>query len=337
MSTNDNKSLFYNTLENHKVQCFLCAHRCTIAEKQRGICKVRENRGGSLFSLNKNFFIALNVDPIEKKPLYHFYPGSKSFSIATEGCNFKCVFCQNYEISQIGKREIRGRFVPSEKIVEFALKNSCRSISYTYTEPVIFFETAYDIGILAKEKNLKNVFVTNGYLTKETSLKAKDFLDAANVDLKSFKEETYRKYCGATLKGVLEGIDSLLEIGVLLEITTLIVPGINDDENELREIARFIASRSKNIPWHISRFFPNFKMEDNNPTPLETLTMAEKIGKAEGLKYVYTGNVWGKKEDTICPECKNILIERDGFEILKNVINNGICPHCGENIYGAFD
>jgi len=298
---------------------------------------VRENRGGALFILNKNLFIALNVDPIEKKPLYHFLPGSKSFSVATEGCNFRCVFCQNYEISQIDKREIRGKFIPAEKIVEFAIENSCKSISYTYTEPVIFFETAYDVGVLAKEKGLKNVFVTNGYITKEVSLKAKDFLDAANVDLKSFNKETYRNYCGATLKGVLEGIDNFLEAGVLIEITTLIIPEMNDGASELREIAKFIASRSKDIPWHISRFFPHFKMEDRAPTSLQTLKMVEKIGKEEGLKYVYIGNVWGEGEDTFCPNCNRMLIERQGFEIMRNVIDNGLCPQCGEKIYGYFD
>ncbi len=337
MSIKDNKSLFYEVLEDKKVRCLLCAHRCVIPDNQRGICKVRENRGGALFILNKNLFIALNVDPIEKKPLYHFLPGSKSFSVATEGCNFRCVFCQNYEISQIDKREIRGKFIPAEKIVEFAIENSCKSISYTYTEPVIFFETAYDVGVLAKEKGLKNVFVTNGYITKEVSLKAKDFLDAANVDLKSFNKETYRNYCGATLKGVLEGIDNFLEAGVLIEITTLIIPEMNDGASELREIAKFIASRSKDIPWHISRFFPHFKMEDRAPTSLQTLKMVEKIGKEEGLKYVYIGNVWGEGEDTFCPNCNRMLIERQGFEIMRNVIDNGLCPQCGEKIYGYFD
>lgn len=336
MSTKDSASPFYEELEGKKVRCLLCAHKCVIANNSKGICKVRQNKEGILYALNKNIFVALNIDPIEKKPLFHFLPGSRSFSVATEGCNFKCVFCQNYEISQIGEREIRGRFVPSEKVVELAVENNCRSISYTYTEPTVFFETAYETGILARKKGLKNVFVTNGYISREAALKIKDFLDAANVDLKSFSEETYKKYCGATLKGVLEGIDFLLEAGILLEITTLIVPEMNDSEDELKKIAKFIASRSKEIPWHISRFFPNYKMEDRSPTSLESLNLAETLGKEEGLKYIYKGNVWGEGEDTSCPSCKKLLIQRQGFEILKNVVNNGICPHCGEKIYGLF-
>ncbi|MCX7829812.1 MAG: AmmeMemoRadiSam system radical SAM enzyme [Acidobacteria bacterium] len=336
MSTKDNISNFFESLEDKKARCLLCAHRCVISNNSKGICKVRENKNGIIISLNKNIFIALNIDPIEKKPLFHFLPGSKSFSVATEGCNFKCLFCQNHEISQIGERKIRGNYVPSAKIVDLAIANDCQSISYTYTEPTIFFETAYEIGVMARDRSLKNVFVTNGYLTKETSKKSKDFLDAANVDLKCFSEEKYKKYCGATLKGVLQGIDYLLEAGVLIEITTLIVPGFNDNREEFRQIAKFIGSRSKEIPWHISRFFPNYKMSDKSPTPLEMLEMAEESGREEGLKYIYKGNVWGEGEDTFCPNCKSVLIQRQGFDILKNVLHNGVCPHCGERIYGIF-
>jgi pyruvate formate lyase activating enzyme len=336
MSIKDSASPFYEVIEGKKVRCTLCAHRCVISDNSKGICKVRQNKEGAIYTLNKNFFVALNIDPIEKKPLFHFLPGSRSFSIATEGCNFRCLFCQNYDISQIGEREIRGKFVPSEKVVELVIENNCQTISYTYTEPTIFFETAYEVGVLARAIGLKNVFVTNGYLTKESAEKTKDFLDAANVDLKSFSDDTYKKYCGATLKGVLEGIDNLLEAGILLEITTLIIPEMNDSEDELRNIAKFIASRSKDIPWHISRFFPNYKMEDRNPTSLKSLNLAETIGKEEGLNYIYKGNVWGEGEDTFCPSCKKLLIQREGFEILKNVVNNGICPHCGEKIYGFF-
>lgn len=336
MFTKDNISPFYEVMEGKKVRCLLCAHRCVISNRSKGICKVRMNKEGILYTLNKNIFVALNIDPIEKKPLFHFFPGSLSFSVATEGCNFKCLFCQNYEISQLGERKIRGKYVHSERIVELAIENNCKSISYTYTEPTIFFETAFEIGLLAREKGLKNVFVTNGYITKETTIKTKEFLDAANVDLKSFSDENYKKYCGASLKGVLAGIDNLLEAGILLEVTTLIIPGMNDNAEELRKIAKFIASRSKDIPWHISRFFPNYKMGNRNPTSIESLNLAESIGKEEGLKYVYKGNVWGEGENTFCPKCNKLLIERRVFEILKNVVNNGICPHCGEKIYGVF-
>lgn len=337
MSTKDNEASFYEIFDNKKVRCFLCSHRCIISENSKGLCNVRENIDGKLYTLNKNIFIALNIDPIEKKPLFHFLPGSLSFSIATEGCNFKCLFCQNFEISQIGERKIRGKFVPSERIIELAIENNCKSISYTYTEPTIFFETAYEVGLLAREKGIKNVFVTNGYLTKEATTKAKDFLDAANVDLKCFSKDIYTKYCGATLKKVLEGIDNLLEMGIIVEITTLIVPEINEEESQLKEIANFIASRSKDIPWHISRFFPHYKMENKYPTSLKSLDLAEKLGKEAELKYIYKGNVWGEGENTFCPNCNKLLIERKGFEILKNVIDNGNCSYCGTRLYGFFD
>ncbi len=330
------ESPFYEKLDEKKVRCTLCNHRCLIVENKKGICNVRKNVGGKLYSLNKNLFIALNIDPIEKKPLFHFMPGSFSFSIATVGCNFRCLFCQNYEISQIEEREVVGSFFESKEIVEKAVEEGCRSISYTYTEPTIFFETAYEVGVLARDKGLKNIFVTNGYISKEATLKAKDFLDAANVDLKSFKKETYTHYCGATLQGVLEGIDNLLEAGCFIEITTLLVPGVNDGEDELRAIAKFIASRSKEIPWHISRFFPNYKMENCHPTPLPNIEKAFKIGKEEGLEYVYKGNVWGEGENTYCPKCNALLIERRGFEVLRNLVDNGICVSCGRKINGFF-
>lgn len=329
-------SPFYEEKENNRVKCLLCNHYCIISEGKRGLCNVRENINGKLYSLNKNLFIAINIDPIEKKPLYHFYPASKSLSIATMGCNFKCPFCQNYDISQIREKDIRGTYIPSEKIVELALKNQCISISYTYSEPTIFFETAYEIGAIAREKGIKNVFVTNGYLSKETQKKAKEFLDAANIDLKSFKDSTYQRVCGASLNGVLNTIEAFYKEGIVIEITTLIVPGMNDSLEELKDIARFILSLSPEIPWHISRFFPHFKMANVQPTPLNVIDSAYKIGKDVGLKYVYKGNVWGEGENTFCPDCGILLIERMGFEIIRNVLNNNKCPNCSKEIYGVF-
>lgn len=337
MSTRDElfESSFCNKEKENRVRCTLCYHKCLISEGKSGICGVRKNIEGKLYALNKNLFTALNVDPIEKKPLFHFLPATFSFSVATEGCNFKCNFCQNSDISQIDG-EPKGRKITSEKIVEMAIENGCASISYTYTEPTIFFETAFEIGVIARESGLKNVFVTNGYITKEATKRAKNFLDASNVDLKCFSENTYKKIMGATLKGVLEGIDNLLEIGCFVEITTLIIPSMNDSDEELKEIAKFISSRSADIPWHISRFFPHYKMEGIAPTPISTLEKASKIGREEGLKYVYIGNVWGKGENTHCPNCGKLLIERMGFEVLKNLVDNGKCFACGEKINGVF-
>lgn len=326
----------YQKLPNKKVRCYLCAHRCVIASGKRGLCSVRENRGGTLYSLVYGLAIAKNVDPIEKKPLFHFLPGTKSFSIATAGCNFRCDFCQNWEISQITKdgREIIGEKLPPEKVVAEALATGCRSIAYTYTEPTIFFEYAQDTARLAKKKGLANLFVTNGYQTPETIEKMKGLIDAANVDLKSYSEEFYQKICGARLAPVLESIKNLYRAGIFLEITTLVVPGQNDSEKELTQIAQFIASVSPDIPWHLSRFHPDYQMTDLSPTPLKTLTTAYQIGKKSGLKFVYLGNVATETgENTYCPQCQTLNIRRRGYETeILTVDKKGHCPKCGEDL-----
>ena len=327
----------YKKLADKSVRCNLCSHRCLIKPGERGICSVRENQGGTLYSLVYGKVIASNVDPIEKKPLFHFQPGSLSFSIATAGCNFRCEFCQNWQISQITKGpkgEIIGKELPPEQVVQKALETECSSIAYTYTEPTIFFEYAADTAKLAKKKGLANVFVTNGYQTPETIKEMAKFVDAANVDLKSFSEEFYQKICGAKLKPVLEAIKLMHKAGIWLEITTLVVPDQNDSEKELSEIAKFIAGVSKNIPWHISRFHPDFKMTDSYPTPLETLEKAFKIGKKAGLKYVYLGNVATvTRENTYCPKCKNLAIRRVGYDIeTLGVDKKGECRKCGQNL-----
>jgi pyruvate formate lyase activating enzyme len=330
------EALLYERAADLSVRCSLCCHRCRIEEGKRGICGVRETRGGKLFTLVKNRLCAFNIDPVEKKPLYHFLPGTVSLSIATAGCNFRCGFCQNYGLSQAAPDELDGEFVPSDKIVEAAVKSGSKSISYTYTEPVIFFETAMETGLLAREKGLRNIFVTNGYLTKEAAALAKNFLDAANVDLKFFDDAKYKRHCGAGLDGVLEGIDHLLDIGVWVEITTLVIPELNDSEEELRQIAKFIAARSKDIPWHISRFHPDFKMTDSQATPMESLKLAERAGKEEGLNFIYTGNLPGKEENTFCPKCGKILVERLGFSVAANRLADGCCSFCGFSIAGCF-
>lgn len=327
----------YKKLAGKLVRCNLCSHRCLIAPGKRGICFVRENQNGTLYSLVYGLAMAANVDPIEKKPLFHFQPGSLSFSIATAGCNFRCVFCQNWEISQITKGpegQIIGEEVPPEEIVKKAKETGCRSIAYTYTEPTIFFEYAQDTAKLAKKQGLANVFVTNGYQTPETIKEMAKFVDAANIDLKSFSEEFYQKICGARLAPVLEAIKLMHKARIWLEITTLVVPKQNDSEKELTQIAEFIAKVDKNIPWHISRFHPEYKMLDSQPTPLETLEKAFQIGKKAGLKYVYLGNVITEtRENTYCPKCGKQAIKRVGYhtEILA-VDKKGKCRKCGEDL-----
>jgi pyruvate formate lyase activating enzyme len=333
------EALIWSPLESEKVSCFLCAHRCTIAPGKFGVCGVRENRGGKLVTHVYGEVVAAHVDPIEKKPFYHFLPGSTSLSIATVGCNFRCGFCQNWQISQASKepgRDTRGDKFSPEDIVQAAKKNGCRSISYTYTEPTIFFEYALDTARLAKAAGLYNNFVTNGYMTAEALKAFHPNLDAANVDLKAFKDETYKKVCGARLEPVLESIKLMRKLKIWVEVTTLVVPGLNDGEGELRGIAKFLAGVDPDIPWHISRFHPDFKYTDARPTPVETLRKAAAIGKQEGLRYVYVGNVPGEGEDTICPGCGKILIRRRGFGTDENAIKNGRCPSCRKDIPGLF-
>jgi len=282
----------YKTLKQKgKVQCLACAHKCVISKDKTGICGVRKNIHGKLYLLVYDKIAAVHVDPIEKKPLYDFLPGTKSFSIGTFGCNFKCDFCQNYDISQFreGYGKILGQSISPEEIVDKAIETKCQSISYTYNEPAIFVELVKEIAILAKKKALKNVLVTNGYFSKESFDFIKDYIDAMNIDLKSFNKEFYTKYCGAKLQPVLDTIKRAYEAGIHIEVTNLVIPDLNDSEEELEKIARFIASIDKKIPWHISRYFPRYKM-DKPATPIETLRKAEKIGK-KYLKSVYIGNI----------------------------------------------
>ncbi|MBM3255640.1 MAG: AmmeMemoRadiSam system radical SAM enzyme, partial [Candidatus Omnitrophica bacterium] len=283
--------------------------------------------------------VAMHVDPIEKKPLYHFLPGSLSFSIATLGCNFRCGFCQNWEISQksfVGVVKPEGEETLPREIIEAAIENKCQSISYTYTEPTIFFEYALETAKLASAKKLRNIFVTNGYMTSEMLVMAKEYLDAANVDLKFFKDSSYKKICSGTLQPVLDSIRLMKKIGIWVEITTLVITGENDSADELRGIAEFIASVDKDMPWHISCFHPDYKFIDHQVTPEETLKNAQEIGYNAGLKYIYIGNVYGWGNDTYCHNCKKPLIKREGFGILGYNIKEGRCPFCNINIPGVF-
>ena len=324
--------MFYKKLEGNKVRCNLCHHRCVISEGKRGICQVRENRKGVLYSLVYGKVVASNVDPIEKKPLFHFYPGSTAYSIATVGCNFHCLHCQNWEISQV-KNKIVGEDIDPDSVVKNAINNSCRSIAYTYTEPTIFYEYAYDIAKIAHGKGLKNLFITNGYISGEALREISSYLDAANIDLKSMSDGFYRKVCGAKLQPVLDNIKLYHDLGIWMEVTTLIIPGYNDDPEELKSIAEFIRKIDASIPWHVTGFYPAYKLNDISSTSVETLRKAVEIGRKAGLEYVYQGNI-NEGENTYCPQCGKLLIERDGFSIAVDYIKNEFCPYCGKHIAG---
>ena len=331
--------MFYEPMPESKVRCNLCNHRCKIREGKRGICGVKENRGGTLYSLVYGKVIAEHIDPIEKKPLFNFLPGSKAFSIGTVGCNFRCKHCQNFDISQHPhehKGEIIGAKRTPEQIVEATKATGCRTIAYTYTEPTIFYEFAYDTAVLARNEGIKNVFVSNGYMSAEAAHQIAPYLDAINIDLKAFTDKFYKEICGAHLNPVLQTIRMMKALGVWVEVTTLIIPGLNDGEQELRDIARFVKSVSPKIPWHVTQFYPSYKLLDLPRTPLVTLRRAREIGMEEGLRYVYEGNVPGEGgENTHCYVCGALLIERYGLELIGNRLQDEKCPECGTKIDGV--
>jgi len=313
------------------VDCGLCAHRCRITPGRRGICKVRENQGGRLVTLTYGRIVAQHVDPIEKKPLFHFLPGSTSYSIAAVGCNFQCGFCQNWQISQwprSGRGELPGEPASPETIVEAARRHGCASVSYTYTEPTIFYEYARDTGRLARRAALRNVFVTNGFMTAEAVSEMAEWLDAANVDLKAWQDAFYRTFCKARIEPVKEAIRGLVDAGVHVEVTTLLVPGQSDAPDDLRGIAEFLASLSPDLVWHVTRFHPDFEMRDVRPTPLGSIERALAIGREAGLKFVYAGNVAGH-QDTVCPKCGWTAIARHGFSVTMENLRGAACGHCG--------
>jgi len=331
------EAMFYEKRDENKVHCCLCSHRCIIKEGKRGICSVRENRNGTLYTLVYDKIISQNVDPIEKKPMFHFYPGSSSFSIATAGCNFRCQHCQNYQISQMPKDEkaVIGNRITPEEIVGSARRAGCKSIAYTYTEPTIFYELVYETARLAAEQGIKNVFVTNGYITPEALTAIQPYLHAANIDLKAFNDRFYRKICSARLQPVLDSIKLYKKLGIWIEITTLIIPTYNDSDDELREIAEFIKDVGEDIPWHVTQFYSTYKLLGQPRTPTKTLSRAREIGLKAGLKYVYEGNVPGRGgESTYCYNCQELLIQRYGYSILQNNIISSQCPKCNAKIDG---
>lgn len=331
---------FWEKLADDKVRCNLCRFHCVIAADRRGRCGVRENRDGILYTLVYGRSISEQVDPIEKKPLFHFYPGSRALSIATVGCNFRCLHCQNSEISQWphDNSGIPGTVLDPATIVSHARDYDCISIAYTYTEPTIFYEYAFDTAVQAHAAGIKNVFVTNGYISTQALEEISPYLDAANVDLKGFSEKFYRKVTGASLQGVLDCLKDYRRLGIWLEVTTLVIPGHNDSEAELRQIAEFIAGElGCSVPWHVTAFYPAYRMLDRPPTPLASLVKAREIGRQAGLEYVYMGNVAaGGGEDTLCPRCGAAVIRRHGFRLLGVDLKQNRCAHCDCELAGKF-
>ncbi len=349
------EAVLYKKLENGSVRCGACRHACVIASGRVGICGVRQNIGGRLYLLVYGRASAVNIDPVEKKPLFHFLPGTSIFSLGTVGCNFGCDFCQNWDISQATRglssrlareKKLRGMDVevgklgyglPPEKIVEACVEKGIPSIAYTYNEPSIFFEYFYDTSRLAHGKGVKNVLVTNGYESDGALRLAKPYIDAMNIDLKSFSDEFYAKVCKARLQPVLDTIRLANELGIWVEITTLVIPGKNDSDGELRKIAEFVAGVDVNMPWHVTAFHPEYKMRGVSPTSNKTLFKACEIGKSVGLKYVYAGNIADEAhESTCCPKCNAMLVRRSGFFVRVEGLRNGVCGKCGEKIPGVW-
>ncbi len=333
------EAMLYEKLSDNKVQCNLCNHRCTIKDGNYGICGVRQNIDGSLFSLVYDRIIASHIDPIEKKPLFQFYPGSRAYSIATVGCNFTCKHCQNFDISQFSREKmghIVGDKMGPEEIVKEADSTGCKSIAYTYTEPTIFFELAYESAKIAHTRGIKNIFVSNGFMTPEALGEISPYLDGINIDLKAFTDKFYKEICGGRLEPVLENIKLAKKLGIWVEVTTLIIPTLNDSQDEIQKIAEFLKDVDKDIPWHISQFYPTHKLTTLPRTPVETLHIAREIGLKTGLHYVFEGNVPGRgNESTYCYKCGELLIERWGYSIIKNIIKDGHCPSCRSSIAGV--
>jgi len=336
------EGLYYTKVLGDKTACGICPHRCVLSPGDRSVCRSRVNIGGKLYTLAYGNPCAANVDPIEKKPLFHLLPGTLSYSIATVGCNFKCDFCQNADISQLPADRgdvILGTPTTPRQVVEAALGSGCVSIAYTYTEPTIAFEFAYDTAKRAHDHGLKNIFVTNGYMTREALERIHPFLDAANVDLKAFSDAFYQKRCGARLAPVQETLIHMKSLNIFIEITTLLIPGLNDAAEELKAMAAFLCgSLGPETPWHLSRFHPTYRLTDRPVTPVRTLQEARRIGRDAGLKHVYLGNVPGEEgESTFCPGCNRRLIERWGFTVKKNLLKAGRCLHCGTRVDGIWE
>ena len=329
---------YYQTLDNNMVQCFLCPNLCILSKGQRGLCRVRQNIDGQLYTLNYGQIASAHLDPIEKKPLFHFLPGSKAFSVAAVGCSLRCLFCQNWQISQVFPEEAETIELSPEQVVEQALASKAESIAYTYSEPTAFFEYMLDIARIAKDRRLKNVVISSGYINEEPLRELLQYLDAIKIDLKAFDEDFYQKITQGHLEPVLKSLKVIKEEGVWLEIVNLVVPGENDSPEEIRQMAEWIKDNlGEEVPLHFTRFHPTYKLQNLPPTPEETLKKARAIALEVGLKYVYTGNIGNiDMESTYCPNSGVLAIKRHGYFILQNNLQNGQCPD-GEIIPGIWE
>jgi pyruvate formate lyase activating enzyme len=342
------EAMLYKRINHEKVHCYLCAHHCKIQQGRLGFCQARQNIAGRLYTLVYGETIARHVDPIEKKPIYHFKPGASVYSIATAGCNFQCPFCQNWQISQLSEKRSEqmseskapkafGDPFSPEQIVAAALENKCSGIAYTYTEPTIFFEYAFETARLAREYDLDNIFVTNGYMTAQALGMIAPYLNAANVDLKAWDASYYQDYCKARKKPVLDTIRRLHAKGIWLEITTLIIPGENDSEWQFEGISRFIASVDVDIPWHISRFHPQYRFLNHTSTPLQTLQRAAEIGRSNNLRYIYMGNIAPYSNTTNCYQCAEPIVLRSLGDVAVLNLKKNKCQECGARIAGVWE
>ncbi|MDD4810086.1 MAG: AmmeMemoRadiSam system radical SAM enzyme [Methanobacterium formicicum] len=328
------EAMLYEKLDG-VLNCQVCNKRCVIFNGKTGFCNMRRNEEGVMYSLNYAAVSSMAVDPIEKKPLFHFYPGSLSFSLGSVGCNFRCPYCQNWSISQASLEEIGVRDILPEEAITMARANHCKSISWTYNEPTMWFEYTYDSAKLAQKNDLKTVYVTNGYMSSESLDIIAPYLDAANVDLKGMSDKFYTELCQAHLDPVLENIQTMHDEGIHVEITNLVIPGYNDSVEDLQALVKFVAEVDVNIPLHFTRFYPHYQMSDVQPTPVGTLDKAQKMAKEAGIRYVYVGNVPGSNgENTHCPDCGELLIERNGFTVESDKLKKEKkCPSCGTKIH----
>jgi pyruvate formate lyase activating enzyme len=326
---------YFEVIDERTIMCKLCHHHCKIKKGKTGMCGVNANHDNKLETLVYGYPASIAVDPIEKKPIYHMLPGSKALSFGTVGCNFRCPFCQNWQLSQEHRIDT-SHYVSPENMVELAKEYGCDSIAYTYNEPTIFYPYAKDIAVLAKEAGLKNIYVSNGFESLEMIEDMKGLIDAVNIDLKSFDDHYYRKTLKGGLDEILAGLKAFKKAAIWVEVMTLIVPQDNDSDEELGSIAKFIAQElDVDTPWHVSAFHPDYKIQDRPKTAQETLDRAVDIGKAAGLHYIYKGNVVGDS-NTYCPSCHELLIQRSGFGLGRNILDNGKCPHCDEAIKGVW-
>jgi len=339
LSSTLKEALYWIGLGENKIQCQLCPRRCVLTPNQKGFCRGRKNIEGKLYTLNYAQPVALHVDPIEKKPLAHVYPGTKSFSIATAGCNLRCKFCQNWEISQLDPEDVKVEPVSPEKIVAMAKETDSRTIAFTYTEPIIFYEYMLDIAKIAKAEDIKSVIHSAGFVNEKPLREIAKYLTAANIDLKGFSDKYYASMCQGSLDAVLNSLKILEEEGVWIEITNLLIPGANDSDQDIAKLCKWIKENlGPETPIHFARFFPLYKLTNLSPTPLKTLLRAKEIAESEGMKFIYIGNVPQQiGENTICPNCSKTVIKRIGYNVIENLLENGSCPFCGHKIPGIWD